>query len=90
MNLEIDYEPVKWATPFHESHAEFPCLAGGLGSGKTYAALMELIFLALENPGFTYLIARKTMPSLRDTTFKTGRSLTGPSSSFAAWTIPKR
>ncbi len=30
----------------------------------------ELKNLAIENPGFTYMIARKTMPSLRDTTLK--------------------
>jgi hypothetical protein len=71
VDIRIDYDPNKWAREFHESREEFPCLAGGLGSGKSYAAIKELEALAIENPGFTYLIARKTMPSLRDTTFKT-------------------
>lgn len=78
MELNLEYNANKWAEPFHTGPATFPCLAGGLGSGKSYAALMELIFLALENPGFTYLIARKTMPSLRDTTFKTFLSVCPP------------
>ena len=42
-----------------------------MGGGKSFAAVQELKALALENPGFTYVIARKTMPSLRDTTMKT-------------------
>jgi hypothetical protein len=35
------------------------------------AALTELKALALENPGFTYGVFRKTLPTLRETTMKT-------------------
>ena len=70
MEIELLYEPNKWAAPFHSCHTQNCCLVGGLGSGKTVAGVRELQALALENPGFTYLIGRKTMPSLRDTTMK--------------------
>ena len=71
MDIHIDYDPNEWARKFHVSQNKHACLAGGLGSGKSYAAIQELKALALENPGFTYFIGRKTMPSLRDTTMKT-------------------
>lgn len=70
-DIRVSYEPNKWARPFHSSSNRHTCLAGGLGSGKTVAMVEELKILALENPGFTYLIGRKTLPSLRDTTMKT-------------------
>lgn len=71
MDIHIQYDPNEWARKFHVSPNRHCCLAGGLGSGKSYAAIQELKALALENPGFTYFIGRKTMPSLRDTTMKT-------------------
>jgi phage terminase large subunit len=69
--IDLDYVPNKWAEPFHKSTVNNTCLVGGLGSGKSVAGVEELKMLALENPGFTYLIGRKTLPSLRDTTMKT-------------------
>jgi hypothetical protein len=71
MEIDINYTPNKWAAPFHRSSTQNCCLVGGLGSGKTFAAVQEIKALCLENPGFTYLIGRKTLPSLRDTTMKT-------------------
>lgn len=71
MEIEINYLPNKWAEKFHSSSNRNCALVGGLGSGKTVAMVEELKALALENPGFTYLIGRKTLPSLRDTTMKT-------------------
>jgi len=71
MEIKIDYEPIKWAQEFHVSPTRHCLLVGGLGSGKTTAMVEELKALALENPGFTYLIGRKTLPALRDTTMKT-------------------
>lgn len=68
--LRIDYVPLPWASQFHSDNWQWACLTGGLGSGKTTCAIMELLQCALENPGATYLIARKTLPSLRDTTMK--------------------
>lgn len=70
MDIDLNYEPNKWAAPFHSSNVQNCCLVGGLGSGKTVAGVRELQALGLENPGFTYLIGRKTLPSLRDTTMK--------------------
>jgi len=71
MDIHINYEPVSWASEFHSSQDPWSCLSGGLGSGKSTTAIEELKALALENAGFTYLIGRKTLPSLRDTTMKT-------------------
>ena len=71
MDIRIKYDPVLWASRMHTGTWTNACLVGGLGSGKTTAALRELQACALENPGFTYLIGRKTLPSLRDTTMKT-------------------
>ena len=71
MEIRINYVPNDWAQPFHVCNSSHVALAGGLGSGKTVAGIEELKALAVENPGFTYLIGRKTMPSLRDTTMKT-------------------
>ena len=71
MEIFVNYEPNEWAKKFHISPIRHCSLAGGLGSGKSFAAVQELKALALENPNFTYLIGRKTMPSLRDTTMKT-------------------
>jgi hypothetical protein len=39
-------------------------------SGKTFGAVQELLACALEYPGTTYVIGRKTLPSLRDSTWK--------------------
>jgi phage terminase large subunit len=71
MEIRINYVPNDWARPLHESNIRHACCVGGLGSGKSVAAWEEIKALALENPGFTYLIGRKTLPSLRDTTLKT-------------------
>jgi PBSX family phage terminase large subunit len=42
----------------------------GKGAGKTFAAVQELLACALEFPGTTYVIGRKTLPSLRDSSWK--------------------
>lgn len=70
MEIEINYEPLKWAEDFHTGDWKWACCVGGLGSGKSRASIEEIKALALENPGYTYLIGRKTFPSLRDTAMK--------------------
>lgn len=75
MDISIAYSPNNWQAPAHAADWEVACAMGGLGSGKSVWAIQELLACALENPGFTYFIGRKTLPSLRDSTLKTFRSV---------------
>ncbi len=78
MDIEINYVPREWAMPFHTGVWTHACNLGGLGGGKSTASLQELVACAMENPGFTYVIARKTLPSLRLTTLKTFLNIVPP------------
>jgi phage terminase large subunit len=68
LNIRIEYEPLEIHHPFHRSNARERCLAGGYGSGKSYALCAEALAFGLDNPGAEILVMRKTIPSLRDTT----------------------
>lgn len=67
ISVRIPYEPNPWQAKYHLSTAKHCCLVGGVGSGKTTAAIAEHVELALENPGSLWLIGRATLPALRDT-----------------------
>ena len=68
--MKFDYVPNPVFRPFHSSTAHDRFLFGGYGSGKTVAACAEAIAWGLECPGMEFLITRKTVPALRDTTEK--------------------
>lgn len=68
MQIEFKYQPMPVHRPFHSDTAYERALFGAFGSGKTYAICAEAIAWALEQPGIRGLIARKTVPELRDTT----------------------
>lgn len=68
MNEYIEYDPLPVFQPFHASKAGEVALIGGYGSGKSRALVAEALKLGLAHPGSEHLIARKTIPSLRDTT----------------------
>ena len=70
MEIRLNYEPLPWQEKAHKSPVQNLLCVGGLGSAKTTFAIRELQAQALRNPGGSYLIARKTLPSLRDTTYK--------------------
>lgn len=70
MDIENDYVPNGWQEKFHGDPWKWCCCVGGKGGGKTRAAVEELQACALEYPGTTYVIGRKTLPSLRDSTWK--------------------
>lgn len=70
MELKSLYVPNSWQAKFHEGNWRFACLPGAKGSGKSRAAVEELLTCAFETPGSTYVIGRKTLPSLRDSTWK--------------------
>lgn len=62
------YQPLPIHVPFHTSLSYERAMFGAFGSGKTYAICAEAIAWALEQPGIRGLIARLTIPELRDTT----------------------
>lgn len=68
MQIDFDYRPLPVHVPFHSSAEYERALFGAFGSGKTYGLCSEAIAWALEQPGIRGLIARKTVPELRDTT----------------------
>src|SRR6267142_114717 len=68
--IENQYVPNGWQTKMHMSHWVWGCLVGGKGSGKTRSGIEELKACALEFPKTSYLIGRKTLPSLKDTTWR--------------------
>lgn len=66
--INFEYKPIPVHTPFHVSSAPERFLFGAFGSGKTWAICAESIAWCLEFPGIRGLIARRTVPELRDTT----------------------
>jgi Phage terminase large subunit len=66
----FDYEPLPVFLPFHQSMAPDRFLFGGYGSGKSVAGCGEAIAMGLRYPGSEWLITRKTVPALKDTTEK--------------------
>jgi PBSX family phage terminase large subunit len=68
--MRFEYSPNPVFRPFHASLAADRFLFGGYGSGKTVAACAEAIAWGLECPGMEFLVTRKTVPALRDTTEK--------------------
>lgn len=68
--IQFDYKPIPVHVPFHVCPAYERFLFGAFGSGKTWAICAEAIAWCLEVPGIRGLIARKTVPELRDTTEK--------------------
>jgi phage terminase large subunit len=70
MEIENSYVPNAWQSNMHRGHWLWGALVGGKGSGKTRSGTEELKACALEYPKTTWLIGRKTLPSLKDTTWR--------------------
>jgi PBSX family phage terminase large subunit len=66
----IEYDPLAVFVPFHQVTTREAALVGGWGSGKSRALVAEALKMGLAYPGAEFLIARKTIPALRDTTEK--------------------
>ncbi len=66
--ITFKYKPIPVHAPFHESTAYERYMFGAFGSGKTWAICAEAIAWCLEQPGINGMIARRTVPELRDTT----------------------
>lgn len=66
--IDFNYKPIPIHASFHESTAPERFLFGAFGSGKSWALCAEAIAQCLEHPGIRGLVARKTIPELRDST----------------------
>lgn len=71
LEIEIPYQPMPKQAEFHGSNAKYRFFGGGFGNGKTSAGCAEAFALAMEYPGCTGLIARKTLPEVKATTLQT-------------------
>jgi PBSX family phage terminase large subunit len=68
MIIDFGNRSLRVHEPFHRSPAYERVNWGAFGSGKSYTGCDEAIAWCLEQPGIRGLIARKTIPELRDTT----------------------
>lgn len=67
-DIYLPYKPFPIHAPVHLSLAREKALFGSVGSGKTIALCADAQELGLAQPGSRILIARETVPALRDTT----------------------
>lgn len=68
VNIELEYKPKPKQIVFHELDAKYRLFIGGWGNGKTSGGCAEAFALAMEYPGSTGLILRRTRPELKATT----------------------
>jgi PBSX family phage terminase large subunit len=69
--VQFEYVPIPVFESFHASTAPDRFLFGGYGSGKSVAGCNEAAAMGLRYPGSEWLVTRKTIPALKDTTEKT-------------------
>ncbi|MFA5323329.1 MAG: phage terminase large subunit [Smithella sp.] len=62
---------------FIDSTSRFPALIAGIGTGKTFSAIMRAVLLSNKYPGNLGLIVRKEFTDLRDSTMKDFEKYTG-------------
>ncbi len=74
-SVAFEYQPLPVFRPFHASPALDRLIVGGYGSGKSIAGCAEIQAWGLEEPGAEFMVTRKTVPALRDTTEKIFLSL---------------
>lgn len=67
--VKITYDPMPKQALFHGLSAKYRGFCGGWGNGKTSAGCVETMTTLLEYPGTNCIIARKTRPELRSTTW---------------------
>jgi PBSX family phage terminase large subunit len=68
MEVPFAYTAFPVHTPFHMTSVREKAAIGAVGSGKTLALCADAIALGLEQPGSRIMVARQTIPALRDTT----------------------
>lgn len=68
--LKIEYLPNQAQKDFHASPSIHKWMVGTFGSGKTATGCVEGILQSIEHGGNVGLVARKSLPELKSTTFK--------------------
>jgi hypothetical protein len=69
IRVEIPYKPNPKQAQFHSLSAKYRAFCGGWGNGKTSGGCAEFFFTLVEYPGTNSIVARKTRPELRTTTW---------------------
>jgi terminase large subunit-like protein len=70
IEVNLDYKPNPKQGAFHGMKAKYRGFCGGWGNGKTTAGCVETFLRLMEYPQTECIIARKTRPELRATTWK--------------------
>jgi hypothetical protein len=70
VNLTLPYKPNRKQNEFHALTAKYRGFCGGWGNGKTSGGCAEFLIRLLEYPGTNSIVARKTRPELRTTTWE--------------------
>src|SRR5215471_2466521 len=70
LTVEIPYKPNPKQFEFHSMNAKYRAFCGGWGNGKTSGGCAEFFTRLMEYPGCTAILARKTRPELKATTWE--------------------
>lgn len=70
VDVKLPYKPNIKQTDFHKLDAKYRGFCGGWGNGKTSGGCAEFLVRLLEYPGTNSIVARKTRPELRTTTWE--------------------
>jgi phage terminase large subunit len=69
VQIPLPYDPNPKQASFHGLNAKYRGFCGGWGNGKTSGGVAEFFIRLMEYPGTNSIIARKTRPELRTTTW---------------------
>jgi hypothetical protein len=69
LTIELPYKPNKKQAKFHGLSSKYRGFCGGWGNGKTSGGCAEFFLSLMEFPGTNSIVARKTRPELRTTTW---------------------
>jgi hypothetical protein len=87
-NLELGYKPLPKQSEAHALKAKYRGFCGGWGNGKTSWGCVETFIRLMEYPGTRAIVARKTRPELKSTSWD--MLLNGDPGHPHAWTgIPQ-
>lgn len=87
VTVDLSYRPNRKQKEFHGLSAKYRAFCGGWGNGKTSGGCAEFFLRLIEFPGTNSIVARKTRPELRTTTWD---MLVNGDTSPGGWTgIPR-